>query len=80
MVFPMANTPTYTTVRWPLVYFCLAVAGLVVLALKRLRIPPFGAISGLVLATVLAVVFAVVSLLYWWEISQDDVGGGDNPQ
>lgn len=66
-----------TGVNWPLVFLSVAAGGLVVLALKRSNVPPFAGISCLVLATVIVVVFAGASLLYWWDSFRTDAGDDD---
>lgn len=65
MPLATANPRTSPTVNWPLVYLGIAVAGLGVILLKWLHVPPFEDISGLALATVIVGVFTGVSLIFW---------------
>lgn len=71
MPLATANPGGHTAIDWPLVYLSLAAVGLIVLALYWLNISPIDDVSGLVLATIMVMVFTVVSLLYWWDFNQD---------
>lgn len=56
------------TIAWYKVYLVLVVVSIVFVGLTQAEVGPFGELDPFVVAGIIAVVFALVSVAYWYDV------------
>ncbi|MFC4553044.1 MULTISPECIES: hypothetical protein [Halorussus] len=69
MPIALTDGGSETTVNWPVVFLIVTAVGVGVLALAVFDVAPVAGISNLVLAALIVVAYALVSILYWLDVS-----------